>query len=239
MPDLYPTRTEFPELLYGALLGQHSVDDAIVGMIKKWQYDYLHEVARQSGESFDRLVPFRSFRVATDMENMPEDQHPGLIITTPGLVDPPAKMALDGRTGKAYKGVWQYDLGVHIAAKGRKEVASPRAIRLASLYATAIRGIMIQQRDVPPEGKGILGMIDWFDERPSGLESDADRTTCLYIASFYVEVLDVTTWGTGPIEPQWRPDPDDPDEPTWPVSELAEADVVKVPIEEPLPEGSE
>jgi hypothetical protein len=232
-----------PELLFGHLLGQHSVDAAIVQMLKKWEATYLHEVARQAGERFERLTPIRSYRIASDMENMPEDQHPALIIQTPGLVDPPTKRAVGSQTGKAYTGVWEYRLGVQTVAKGRKEVAVPRAIRLASLYATAIRGIMVQQRDEPPDGNGILGMIDWFDERPDGVDSDGDRTTCLYVNYFYVEVHDVTTWGTGPIEPNWPPDPDDqppdPDSPTWPQATLFDVEIIKVPLDEPIPEGSE
>jgi hypothetical protein len=221
-----------PELVFGQLLGQHSVDEAVIGMMKKWLNTYLHEVARQAGESFNRLTPIRSVRVATDMENMPEDQHPALILFSPGLLDPPTKSAVDGRTGKAYTGKWEYQIGIQVVAKGSKQTAVPRAIRLASLYATAIRGVMIQQRDTPPDGKGILGMIDWIDERPDGLESDSDRTTCLYVSTYNVEVNDVTTWGTGPIEPGWPPDEsEDPDSDTWPQVQLTDVEIIKEPIE--------
>src|SRR5262245_64901012 len=79
------------ELVFGRLVGAHQVDDAVIKLLKIWLETYLWEVARQSDEAFERVEKPRSYRVSTEMEKMPEDQTPSIIVVNNGLVETPEK----------------------------------------------------------------------------------------------------------------------------------------------------
>ena len=218
---------------FGLLIGAHHVDWAIEQVLKTWQYSYLQEVARVSGEAADELGPFRSWRIAADLERMPEDQTPCCIIANKGIVEPPTRRNYR-RPGQSYMATWRYDIGVHVTARGKKQRSAPRAVALAKMYVLAVRAAMVQKRDEydDPEADIILGMVDWIDENYDELEFDADRTTSLAYASFYVSAHEVTTWGTGPKVPVVPEDPVDPNQPTWPLVTKVVTHIVKVPTDE-------
>lgn len=222
-----------PDPVFGAAIGAHHVDKALVGVLQMWTPTYLVEVARRSGEEPDELKPFRGWRVSADLERMPEDQTPLCIIANKGLDDQPEKYNTS-RPGMHYEAIWRYQIGCHISARGKKINASPRAQTLAKMYALAVRMCLVQKRDEPDlvTGERILnGMIDWIDEDYDGLESDADRTICMAYVEFNVTVTEVTTWGSGPKDP--IPDPT-PVIPTDPLAEEIISGIVKVPSEDPI-----
>ena len=218
------------ELVFGNLVGAHHVDDAIIQLLKTWCPAYLHEVARQSGEPFERLEPFRSYRISTEMEKMPEDQTPGVIIVNQGLAETPdragaSKMTQSPyRSGYPFAARWTYQIGVICSAKGKKQEAGPRALRRARMYILAVRGAMIQQRD----DKEVIGMVDWLNEEYDGLDSASDRTICLAHDTFNIECYDVVSWGTGPTTPA-EVEPPPPDSETWPQADDADFGIIKVP----------
>jgi hypothetical protein len=224
--------------IFGVSVGGHDVDAALVAVYDKWLETYLHYVARNSGESFERLRMVRSIRVSTEMEAMPEDQRPVLIIVNNGLEDIPARGAMSGSLAKAYIAMWEYQVGVQVVAKGQKQSAVPRAVRLAWLYMQAVRLNTIQQAADELIPNNPITWVDWKMEEPSGLDSTADRTSCLVTATFNITTPNAATWGTGPIEPGWPPEEDDqplPDDPTWPVvpdKDHIHIGLEKVPIED-------
>jgi hypothetical protein len=190
------------EYVFGRIVSAHIVNQVIIDMIKKWEATYLAAVAFQHGEDADRLSPLRSYRVSTEMEKMPEDQTPGLILVNSGLAESPertgaSKMSAAASSGFPYMAPWIVELGVVCSAKGKKSVATPRALERAQMYAAAVRAIMVQQRD----DTQLLGMIDWKNEQYDGLDSTSDRTICLAFNKFEVQVHDVVSWATGPNEP--------------------------------------
>jgi hypothetical protein len=213
-------------------VGAHHVDDILVDLIETWGYTYLQEMARRSGEDAGQLVPFRNYRVTYEMEHMPEDQTPTCIIANRGLTEHPMRRNFH-RPGQSYKVVWNYQIGAHVSAKGKKVNASPRAQRLAKMYVGAIRNLLIQKRD----DSGLLGMIDWMDENYDGLTSDSDRTICLAYAEFNVEAYEVATWGTGPMQAIPEPDPPDPDIPYWPTVSLVIPEIIKIPTDQEIPDS--
>jgi hypothetical protein len=202
-PDPYPDDS----YVFGPIIGPHDVDECLYDILHLWQVSYLREVARRAGEDPDELVPFRSWRVSHEMEAMPEDQKPTLIIMNGGLEDQPLKRGTL-RPGKSFYACYKYRIGCLASAKGKKVKAAPRANKLAKMYATAVRSILIQKRD----DRGVLGMIDWVDDLPGPLDSDDDRTIAMWVVEFNVEVPNSAAWATGPTVPDDLPDgaPDPP-----------------------------
>lgn len=218
------------DYVFGPVIGASDIDIILYNIIQKWQITYLREVARRAGESPDELRPFRSWRVSHELERMNEDQTPALIIANLGLIDEPMKQGTL-HPGKAYYGIWRYQFGCLISARGKKQQAATRANYLAKLYALAMRLILIQKRD----DDSVLGMHDWVDEGYDGLEPEDDRTLCLAHTDFNISVPNVASWATGPREPDILPDPE-PLPPTWPWVVTHKETIVKVPTNEEIPE---
>jgi len=164
------------------------------------------------------------------MEAMPEDQTPALIIMNGGLEDEPLKRGTI-RPGKSYYACYKYRIGCLASAKGKKIKAAPRANKVAKMYATAVRSILIQKRD----DRGVLGMIDWVDDMPGPLDSEDDRTIAMWVVEFNVEVPNTAAWATGPTEPDELPD-GAPDPPVLGTVETIDVTIDKVPNEVPFDE---
>lgn len=216
------------EYVFGDFSGGADVDDAIINLIKYWQLSYLSEVARRAGAQADEYKPFRSFRVSHELEWMPEDQTPGLILVNGGLSDTPLKQGTK-RPGQTYYATWNYQVGVLLSARGRKDRSIPRAQRIAKQYCLAMRLLLIQKRDDPaesPDFKGVLGMMDWVDEGYDGVDADSDRTLCLAHTDFAVTVPTAATWATGPLQPETVPEPESE---RWPAVTETDAEVTKEP----------
>jgi hypothetical protein len=214
------------EYVFGPIIGAYDVDEIIYEMLYKWQLSYLQEVARRAGEEPDELKEIRSWRVSHELEKMPEDQTPGVIIVNEGLIDEPLKRG-SFRPGKSYWAVYRYRVGCLMSAKGKKNKAAPRANKLAKMYAEAMKLILIQKRD----DKQVLGMIDWIDEGPGPLESEDDRTFAMWQIAVNVEVPNSAAWAVGPDVPV-PVGPGDPDPPLLGTVESVEVDITKVPTDE-------
>lgn len=228
-PDPY---TEY-SYVFGPIIGPHDVDEILYEIVHLWQVSYLREVARRAGEDPDELVPFRSWRVSHEMEKMPEDQTPTLIIQNLGLEDQPLKRGTL-RPGKSFYACYKYRLGCVLSAKGKKIKAAPRANKLAKMYATAVRSILIQKRD----DRNVLGMIDWVDDLPGPLSSEDDRTIAIWVVEFNVEVPNSAAWATGPVEPDPLPT-GEPDPPVLGTVDTVDITVTKVPLDELFPTESD
>lgn len=216
------------DYVFGPVIGAHDIDEIVYNMVRTWQVSYLREVARRAGEDVDELKPFRSFRVSHELEKMPEDQTPGLIIVNLGIVEVPAKTGTL-RPGKSYNITYRYQLGCLASAKGKKINAAPRANKVSKMYALAVRLIMTQKRD----DKHILGMLDWIDDGPGPLDSEDDRTIAMWHTDFNVNVPNAASWATGPVVPDELPD-GTPDPPLWPGVTSVEVETIKVPVEEDI-----
>lgn len=219
-----PERTH----VYGEFVGAHHLEAAVLNTLWKWLPSYQHEVSREAGMLPDHLLPIRSWRVASDMERFPEDQLPSVILVNNGLPEVPHKHN-DADGNSVFLANWAVEIGVHVAAKGSKVKAAPRALTLARMHALAIRLCMIQKRDED----GIMGMVDPITERPNAtLAMEDDRTTCLAVVGLLIETDHWAEWGQGPIEPMYPPEGTKPptDRPLWPYAESWDLDIGKVPL---------
>jgi hypothetical protein len=214
--------------LFGRLVGAHHVEDAAIATLRYWLPTYLHEVERQSGQTPGALAKPRSYRVSSDVEKMPEDQTPAVILRSPGVADNP----LINGSG-VYEAQFTLEASAVVSARGgMEEGGEPRALRLARMYALALRACLVQKAD----GDGYLFRRDWIDEAYDVLPSIDDRTICVAKATFRIEVPDVTDANSGPIEPLVPPDdpnaPPSLSSPDWPIATTVEVEEIKVPIGE-------
>ena len=209
--------------LYGRLVGAHHVEDAAIAMLRDWLPTYLHEVARQSGVTPGTIATPRSYRVSAEPEKMPEDQTPCVVVISPGVSDSPLTNG-----ARQYTAQFRIDLGIVVSARGgMEEGGSPRALRLARLYALAMRAAMAQQSD-----EEYLFRRDWLGEDYDLLPSIDDRTICVGRVRYAIEVPDVLTTDAGPLDPMPPETVPLPDSPEWPLATSHDEQIVKVPLEE-------
>lgn len=222
--------------VFGNFVGVYDIDECIIDLYKIWIETYLDEVARRSGESFARMRPPRSYRASHEIEFMPEDQRPCVVIVcaTPDETPNITGSNSPSEYGKIVWMSWQYDIAVQVVAQGSKKSSIPRAHRLAMLYATALRLAVVQcETDLT---KKLGWFVDWRGEEPGVIDSDADRTTAVGIVHLTISVPEAMVRGAGPLKPV---DPQIPDSPGWPVVEEGKTsvDITKVPTDEPFPGG--
>jgi hypothetical protein len=203
---------------YGPLLAASDVEASVIEQLRKWLRSYLAEVDRQHAQPVGTLPMPRSWVTSSDVEKMPEDQTPTLIVQSPGLLSAPEA---DGQG--VYCARWLINVGVHLSARG-----NGLALRIVRLYVLALRALLLQQQMLPAI---TVQRIDWLGERYDELDSIDDRTVCTGRVELCVQVADVTTRGHGPLEPWLGPETDPgPDSPTWPISDEVELELLKGPL---------
>lgn len=208
---------------YMRLVAASDVEEALLAQLQKWLPDYLAETERQHGVAPGSWPLPRSWLISSEVEKMPEDQLPAVILASPGLTDPPLA---DGRG--VYTARWLITVAVMVSARGNR-----LALRLARLYALAIRALAVQQQALAGVA---VRRVEWLEERYRALDSIDDRTVCIAEVDVVVEVSDVTTRHAGPLEPILGPTPPGqtppPDSPEWPEAQTTDVQLVKVPLEE-------
>jgi hypothetical protein len=209
------------ETAYGRIVAGVDVELALLELIQTWLPDYLAEVCRQRERAPDDLPTPRAWVVSSDVEKMPEDQTPAVIVASPGMTDAPRADGLG-----SYVARWRIGIAVHLSARG-----NALSLRLVRLYIAAVRALVVQQQAL--DGLD-LRRIDWLDERYDTLPSIDDRTVCTALVELAVEVADVTTRHAGPLAPilPATPNGETPSttSPTWPSAELVEVAITKDPL---------
>lgn len=220
-----------PRNVFGEFVGVYDIDECIIDLLKFWCQTYLNEVARRTGEPFARMRAPRNYRASHEIEFMPEDQRPCVVVvcTSPDETPYITGSVYPAETGKSITMSWQYDVAVQVVAQGSKKASVPRAHRLAMLYTTAIRLAVIQaETDLT---KKLGWFVDWRGDEPGILDSDADRTTAVGIFHSTITVPTAMIRGAGPLKPEEEPIPTSPLDPQ--VKEV-DLNIIKVPTEEPF-----
>lgn len=203
---------------FGRLVAASDVEAGVVSQLRKWLTTYLAEVDRQQRQDVGTLPQARSYTISSDAERMPEDQTPAVGVVSPGTSDPPRPDGMGSFVAR-----WQIDVWAQLSARG-----NTYALRLARLYALALRGVLVQQQML--DGLDVR-RIDWLGERYDELDSIDDRTVCVARVSLAVEVCDVTTRHAGPLEPLLPPEAvPGPDSPTWPTADTVDVSITKEPL---------
>jgi hypothetical protein len=198
----------------GPMVAASDVEAALLDQLVLWLPDYLAESDRLAGDAVGTMPKPKSYVISADVEKMPEDQTPAVIVASPGLVDPPVADGLG-----AYTARWDVAVAIVLSARGNN-VALVRARR----YAAAMRALCVQQQLLV----GVdVRRVDWADQRYDVLDSIDDRTIAAARVGLVVEVADVTVRDHGPTEPVLPPGNLGPDSPAWPEATTADVAVEK------------
>jgi hypothetical protein len=210
--------------LYESIVSASDLESALLSQLRRWLPDYLAEVERQHDMPVGAIPLPRSYVVSSELEKMPEDQTPAVLVRSPGTLEPPEP---DGRG--SYSVRFTIDAGVHLSARG------DHALRLARLYTSAVRALLVQQQLLDElDERIIVRRVDWLGERYGELDSIDDRTVCTGAVVLAYDLVDVVTRGAGPLEPTHPPTPPGetppPDSPAWPTAATVDADITKEPV---------
>lgn len=204
---------------FGPLVAASDVELALLAHVQLWLADYLAEVDRRYDDDVGTLPYPRGWVISAEVEKMPEDQTPTIVVASPGLAEPPLA---DG--SGAYAARWEMDVAVVLSARGNR-----LALRLARRYALALRALVLQQQVLDDELVTVQ-RIDWIGERYDVLDSIDDRTICSATVALGVGVADVTSRNQGPMTPVLPPGNLGPDSPTWPVATDVDVSITKEPL---------
>jgi hypothetical protein len=214
-----------PRSAIGPIVSAFEVEHALAECVRRWQRDYLAEVCRQRALEPEQLQPYRSIVVSSEIEKMPEDQTPTLIVASTGVAAGGRPLGIRERGTGQIDARFGMDVASLISARGNRE-----ALRLARLYTAAVRALLLQQA-LAPTSELELARVEWTAERygPAPLGSEADRTIALGVASFVVDAANITNWQLGPREPLFEPtEPTEPPPPfEYPEAISHEIDVDK------------
>lgn len=213
-----------PDSAFGPIISAFEVELAVADSVRRWMPDYLAELERRRGLEAGRMPAFRSIAVSAELQRMPEDQLPALLIASPGIeVSASAaagRIEIHGDGGILAR--FRVDVAAVVSARGNRH-----GLRLARLYAAALRTLLVQQALQPTVLD--LRRLDLTGERFDLLDADGDRTQGAGVVSIAVEVADVSNRLMGPLEPGLPPtEPGEPpEEMEWPIAQTTHVTVTK------------
>jgi hypothetical protein len=202
------------ETIFGRIVTGNDVEQAVLALLKRWSGTYLSEIERQHGYAAGALSRVRGWSIGMSFDKWPEDQVPGLVVVSPGLLPPPQKTG-DG----VYRARWRVDVGVICSARTQE-----KSHEQAQLFIAAHKAIVSQR----PSLEGFATASTWIDESYDPLVYDDTRSLYAGYAGFAIDVDDVLTTLAGPITPDDPLDPDTDPWPLWPVVDTVDVEVDKV-----------
>jgi len=217
--------------IYGPLVSSYDIELSVLQAMQKWIHSYLTEVERRHEMAPNTWPRPRAWRITSDLERMPEDQLPAILVRSSGTAPERPEHTGEG----LYRAQWRVEVGAQVAAKSViVDDCVPLAVRNARLWALALRGVIVQQQD----DRGIVGYWDWLGERYDVLDADADRTICMGVALIECDAFEVINRWAGPLEPIAPPEPPDPPvpSPVWPTATSKDIVIEKVPLDQNVKE---
>lgn len=157
-----------------------------------WMPDYLQQVWLQNGPGVSRLPEPKSWNVREEADRWSEDMLPSGVIVCPGLESAPVRSG-DGWWSAPYR------IGVVVFCSGNSE----HSVRQnASIYAAAVRAILLQQRD-----SVVFASVKWDGEHFTDGPADGNRSIGASTTEFIMtldgvindmthpDTHDQTSWG--------------------------------------------
>ena len=209
------------ETIFGRIVTGYDVEQWVLALCRKWFGTYLAEAERQHGYAACTFPRIRGWVVSSSFDKWPEDQLPGALVISNGIVAPP-RLAGDG----VYRAQWRVEVGV--CCSGRTESESRE---LTELYLAALNAVIVQH----PSLEGHANGVSWLELTYTPLDFDSTRSLYAGSSVFAVEVDDVVTTGAGPAAPEPGTDECAPWDP-WPLVDTVDVDVENYPVDQQLPE---
>ena len=208
---------------FGPIVTAGDVEGWTLDLLQRWFSTYLAEVERQHGYSGHDLPRPKGWALGPSFDKWPEDQVPGVLVSSRGTLDPPRRHG-DG----AFTARWGIEPGVVCSARTQNE-----AHQLAALYGAAVRWLMIQR----PSLDGYAAGTAWLGESYDDLGYDDSRSLYAVRELFAVQVDEVAYSDAGPVTPDAPLTPDDTlPWPPWQEVATVEIKVDNTPADQPLPE---
>jgi len=210
--------------IFDRIVSANQIEEALRDHLKLWMPVYLQEMELQLGRTRRKVPVPRSFMIAGALEQLRENQLPGILVQSPGITGLPYH---DG--SGMYTATWRMAITGLISALDQD---STRAV--AKLYGAAMRAIVVQK---PTLGGFAINSV-WTSESYNDLPSpDGERNLTLVMVHADVTVEDVVNKMGGP---RTYPAPDPPDPATqpgshWPLVQEVDIDVEKEPIDDQIP----
>jgi len=179
---------------FGPIVTGADVRDAAMDTLKLWMPSYLGEVSVNASKGRCDLPKYRSWRSSVEVEHWPEDQLPGCIVVSPGLLPSPEKH------GSRYNAEWAIAVASIVSGNDWDSTMD-----LVNYYTAAARSALLQH---PSLGGYALG-IRWIDESYNELGVEDSRTIASGVVSFGVEIANVVDVSLGvqtvPVDPCLEP----------------------------------
>jgi hypothetical protein len=180
-------------IAFGNYVTAKDVSDAVQSTIELWIHTYLAEMARHDGQdpttSGGILPDFASYPDSLDLSRFPEEQLPACILVVPGIMEVPKKHG-----GGKISATWKVGIGCAVTGQDK-----PTTIKLAQLYTTAVRMIILQNPSLGHFATGVM----WIREEFTGniIRADDSRTLAIGVLDFNVTVDANVDVSQGPVEP--------------------------------------
>lgn len=192
--------------IFGRILTDDQVEDAVVNHLFNWTSTFLTEIERQLGLTppYYQRPAKSSYTVRADFDKWPEEMLPLVVVVAPGIDDDPIK---EGKGQYRAK----FNIGVTSVVSSISQVETRRyAYRMGG----AIRAAMVKKQSLDHALNDSVRGVDWIGERNSEIEQSADRSVWANRQLFVIEVSDVLTRTGSPavpeIDPTAAPPPDPP-----------------------------
>ena len=178
---------------FGGYITAAYVRNAVQNTIAYWSHTYLAEMARHDGQ--DPMTPggmlpdFASYPDSLDLSKFPEEQLPACVLVVPGIKNVPEK------TGRgALRATWIVGIGICVTGQNKSDT-----IKLAQLYTTAVRLLILQNRSLGNFATG----VEWMREEFTGslVHANDARTLAIGTLEFAVGTDSVADVSQGPLTP--------------------------------------
>lgn len=181
--------------IYGRILSEDDVEDAVMRTLQLWMPAELAEVEDQHHLVRGYYQRPQSWVVRNDVEDWPEDMLPRVIVVSVGISDQPTR-------GGDRKYTAIFDIGVAtIAASNQQDDARRYAYRLGA----AARASLIHHQSLNNALDGTVLGVDLLGSTNDDLPTEMSRTLWTVRQLFSVEVEDVLTMSAGPPGPNATP----------------------------------
>lgn len=179
----------------GPLFAVHQLRNATTNTLQAWLPVALVDVARQTGID-ETTIPFpRSWKRVANWDSVPEDQVPVVYITSTGTQD-----VVRRRAEGVMDATWRLQVMAAVRGKSYEQTAER-----VSVYATAIRAVLLQHR---PQIDG-LGELLWTGETLDAMQTQHQRTWAGALVEFDAHIHQAVI----AERPGVLPVPDPPEDP--------------------------
>lgn len=177
---------------FGVIKSGASVEAAMKAHVEEWFSTYLRAVEPLGDYEKGSLEDFRTIETDPEFDRWPEDQIPGLLIVSPGMVPGSARTEGNGKV----RGKFVIGLGIVCSADNRENSSD-----LAQWYGAAMGSLVLQK----PSLGGFARGVELKDISYDDLGSDGIRTQASSLLVFEVEVPEIFDVMKGPLFPDDEP----------------------------------